>query len=124
MVAVVTELMVGGECSTEGDWTKGSVRALVSKPLAQSVASQQRRDLFALDNIFALIEDTFAQTFFLHQLFPCSQTADHTFVTVSFPPLHPPRRKDILQRTSMDRAEITVRTMLTAVEAPLYVSAS
>ena len=57
MVAIVTELMVGGECSTEGDWTKGSARALVSKPLAQSVASQQRRDLFALDNIFALIDE-------------------------------------------------------------------
>jgi hypothetical protein len=56
MVAVVTELMVGGECSTEGDWTKGSARALASKPLAQSVASQRRRDLFALDNIFALID--------------------------------------------------------------------
>ena len=60
MVAVVTELMVGGECSTEGDWTKGSAQALVSKPLAQSVASQQRRDIFALDNIFALIDEYIA----------------------------------------------------------------
>jgi hypothetical protein len=78
MVAVVTELMVGGECSTEGDWTKGSARALVSKPLAQSVASQRRTGLFALDNIFALIDEYIAADLSLAQTNSCSHAADHT----------------------------------------------
>jgi hypothetical protein len=49
--------MVGGEYSTENDSTKGSARALVSKPLALSVAKKQRWDIFVLDKRFALIDE-------------------------------------------------------------------
>lgn len=37
-----------------------------------------------------------------------------------FPSPAPVPQKDLSQRTSMDRPEITIRKILTAVEAPLY----
>jgi hypothetical protein len=48
--------MVGGECSTESD-SRRFRSSLVSKPLAQSVASGNEQDLFVLDNAFALIDE-------------------------------------------------------------------
>jgi len=56
MVAVVTELMVGGERSTQNDSIKDPLGSLVSKPLAPSVALSSGQDTFALDKIFALID--------------------------------------------------------------------
>jgi hypothetical protein len=38
----------------------------------------------------------------------------------TFPPLHPSLTKQHLKGDAMDRTEITVRNMLTAIEAPLY----
>jgi hypothetical protein len=70
--------MVGGECSTESD----SMRfrsSLVSKPLAQSVASGNEQDVFVLDNAFALIDEYIcADLSIATSLFPCSRAADHT----------------------------------------------
>ena len=54
MVAVVTELMVGGERSTQDDSIKGSARTLVSKLRLRALL--QATDTFVLDNIFALID--------------------------------------------------------------------
>lgn len=57
MVAVVTELMVGGERSTEDDSIKDPLGFLVSKLLAPSVALSNGQDSFALEKIFALIDE-------------------------------------------------------------------
>ena len=56
MVAVVIELMVGGERSTQNDSIKDPLGSLVSKPLALSVALSSGRNMFALDKIFILID--------------------------------------------------------------------
>jgi hypothetical protein len=54
--------------------------SLVSKPLTQSVASGSGQDVFVLDNTFALIDAYIcADLSIATSLFPCSQTADHTF---------------------------------------------
>jgi hypothetical protein len=49
--------MVGGERSIQNDSTKGSARALISKPLTPSVALSSGQDTFAFDKIFALIDE-------------------------------------------------------------------
>jgi hypothetical protein len=56
MVAVVTELMVGGERSTQDDSIKGSARTLVSKLRLRALLQSNGKDTFVLDNIFALID--------------------------------------------------------------------
>jgi hypothetical protein len=71
-------LMVGGEYSTENDSTKGSARALVSKPLALSVAKSSDGIFSSLTRDSPSLTDTLTQTFLHPQLFPCSRAADHT----------------------------------------------
>ena len=49
--------------------------------------------------------DTLTQTFFIHQLFPCSQTADHTFEKLrkpAFVPEYASGADDILTANSGD----------------------
>jgi hypothetical protein len=42
--------------------------------------TRQREGYFVLDNIFALIDEYICADLSIHSsLFPCSQTADHTF---------------------------------------------
>jgi hypothetical protein len=53
--------------------------SLVSKPLAQSVASGSEQDVFVLDNAFALIDEYICADLFAPKLNPCSRAADHTF---------------------------------------------
>jgi hypothetical protein len=80
--------MVGGEYSTENDSTKGSARALVSKPLAPSVAKKQPWDIFVLDKRFALIDEYIAADHFVSfELFACNRAADHTLPGVRSPHL-------------------------------------
>ena len=68
MVAVVTELMVGGERSTQDDSTRGSARTLVLS-LTPSVARSNGKDIFVLDNIFALIDEYICADFSVAQSF-------------------------------------------------------
>jgi hypothetical protein len=79
MVAVMTELMVGGERSAQDDSIKGSARTLVSKLRLRALLQATARTHLSLTTSSPLLTDTLTQTFFIHQLFPCSQTADHTF---------------------------------------------
>jgi hypothetical protein len=55
MVAVVTELMVGGERSTQDDSTKDPI-GLWSLSSDSERCPSSGRDNFVLDNIFALID--------------------------------------------------------------------
>jgi hypothetical protein len=59
--------------------------------------------------------DTLTQTFFIHQLFPCSQTADHTFDQVRFRPSRRPKAKLVKTPSSrnFERACI-LKTMKTS----------
>jgi len=64
MVAVVTELMVGGERSTQNDSTKGSARTLVSKPCFRALLQAAGRKRLPLTEPSPLLTDTLTQTFF------------------------------------------------------------
>jgi hypothetical protein len=70
--------MVGGERSTQDDSKKGSARTLVSKLRLRALLQAAGRTSLSLTTSSPLLTDTLTQTFFSHQLFPCSQTADHT----------------------------------------------
>jgi|GEM_PF-2927521 hypothetical protein len=70
MVAVVTELMVGGECFTQNDSIKDPLGSLASKPLTPSVALSSGQDTFALDKIFALIDEYIYADFLHPSTFP------------------------------------------------------
>jgi hypothetical protein len=62
MVAVVTELMVGGERSTQDDSIKGSARTLVSKLRLRALLQATARTHLSLTTSSPLLTNTFAQT--------------------------------------------------------------
>src|SRR3981081_4451511 len=79
MVAAVTELMVGGERSTQDDSIKGSARTLVSKLRLRALLQATARTHLSLTTSSPLLTNTLTQTFLHSKLFPCIHTADHTF---------------------------------------------
>src|ERR1700704_2300118 len=62
MVAVMTELMVGGERSTQDDSIKGSARTLVSKLRLRALLQATARTHLSLTTSSPLLTNTFAQT--------------------------------------------------------------
>src|SRR5260370_41618420 len=62
MVAVMTELMVGGERSAQDDSIKGSARTLVSKLRLRALLQATARTHLSLTTSSPLLTDTFAQT--------------------------------------------------------------
>src|SRR4030081_3786740 len=79
MVAAVTELMVGGERSTQDDSIKGSARTLVSKLRLRALLQATARTHLSLTTSSPLLTNTLTQTFLHSKLFSCIHTADHTF---------------------------------------------
>src|SRR5258708_181246 len=73
MVAVVTELMVGGERSTQDDSIKGSARTLVSKLRPRALLQATARTHLSLTTSSPLLTYTLTQTFFIRN-FPLEFT--------------------------------------------------
>jgi hypothetical protein len=78
MVAVVTELMVGGETPPKMIRQRDPL-GLWSLNSDSEGCPSNGKDIFVLDNISALIDEYICADFLLPQLFPCNHAADHTY---------------------------------------------